>query len=174
MRSYCRLETIKIFSILVTSISTCVPTVSSNGILYSIVNPSTPMTTYICFARTWIATSTTATLSFFFRHDPGYWFLDDISVYHGISQVLTNGGFENLAVGWSYSGSCSSNTGGLIVIDPAYVLSGQHSYSSRCIGFGDTISQTFLTVPGDAYLIKFWLRRTDCCSPIVIANITVH
>ncbi|CAF4893961.1 unnamed protein product, partial [Rotaria sp. Silwood1] len=90
---------------LVTTRPPCTPQSRLSGRLLSIINPtSSSYPTYTCYAYTWVASGTSATLSFSFRHDPGSWILDDVQVYHGLTQLITNGGFEsgNLA-GWNYS-----------------------------------------------------------------------
>ena len=157
--------------ILVTAALPCTTTFSSNGSLYYVVNPSLPMNNYTCFARTWIATGTTATLSFTFRNDPGFWSLDSIAVYHGVNQILINGGFDNGTVGWSQTGTCES--GGQVYYAPSLAHSGSYYYTDGCINSTDTLSQTFSTVIGDNYQINFWLKNDQCCSPMIIAKVTI-
>ena len=139
------------------------------------MNPSSSSyPNYTCYAYTWVATGSSATLSFFFRHDPGAWMLDDIEVYHGVTQLITNGGFESGDLsGWSYSGSCWWNTGE-VRFGSSSAKSGNYYYYDRCAYLGgDTIRQTFTTVAGDTYDIKFCLANDDCCTPTQIADITL-
>lgn len=123
-----------------------------------------------------MATGLSATLSFVFRHDPGYWALDDVSVSNGATQLIINGGFEsgNLT-GWSYSisGSCPGNYGGQTMHDSSIAKSGDFYYFDGCFGNSDKLYQTFPTIAGVTYNISFWLINKDCCDPVEIANITI-
>jgi hypothetical protein len=151
----------------------CTPTASPNGILFSITNPtSSSYPNYTCNTFQWVATSSSATLSFFFRHDPGVWMLDNVSVYHGSTQMITNGGFEtgNLN-GWTRSNTCSANPG--VIKQGSGARSGNYYYYDGCPNAGDTIGQTFSTISGDIYIISFWLTNEGCCATTEIANITI-
>jgi hypothetical protein len=45
-----------------------------------------------CHVYTWTSPVTgTVTLAFQLRHDPAYWYLDNVSVYNKGSQMLING-----------------------------------------------------------------------------------
>ena len=145
-----------------------------NTILFSVVNPpSSTYPNYTCYAYTRVATRSSATLSFFFRHDPDGWMLDDVKVYHGLTQLITNNGFESGSLtGWTYSGQCQSYTG-TAYLDSTRAKSGNRYYYGRCANIGDRISQTFATVAGDTYIISFWLTNNGCCIQTEIANITL-
>ncbi|CAF3927531.1 unnamed protein product [Rotaria sp. Silwood1] len=160
--------------LLVTAVPPCTPQSKSTGILFSVTNPTlSDHPTYTCYAYTWVATGSSATLSFFFRHDPGGWMLDDVKVYHGLTQLITNGGFEagNLN-GWSYTGSCNYYTGS-VYLGASNAKSGSYYYYNPCAKYGDTISQAFSTVAGDTYVISFWLTNYECCVTTEIANVTI-
>ncbi|CAF2956493.1 unnamed protein product [Rotaria sp. Silwood2] len=72
----------------------CTPTsVGSASTLYTTSSGSG--TSYTCFAYEWTSPTTgLVTLAFELRHDPDLWFLDDVSVYAGAVQMLSNTGFE--------------------------------------------------------------------------------
>lgn len=152
----------------------CATQARSSGTLLSITNPtSSTYPTYTCYAYTWIATGSSATLSFFFRHDPGGWMVDEIKVYHGLSQLIVNGGFESMSLtGWNYSGTCNYYIGEAYS-GSSYAKAGGYYYYDRCSLYGDTIAQSFVTVPNDVYTISFWMMNYSCCSATEIANITI-
>ncbi len=65
------------------------------------------------------------------------WKLDDVSVYHGTTQMIINGSFETGDfTGWTYSGSCSRNTEGRVRCD---ANSGHCYYDDECTGSSDRI-----------------------------------
>ena len=160
--------------ILATVTPPAAPQPGLSGPLLTIDNPSTfPYPAYTPYSYTWIATGSSATLSFFFRHDPSFWLLDDITVYHGMTQLVSNGGFETGDLtGWTYSSGCGS-AGGLAHSNSQNAHTGSWYYFDGCTSYADELSQTFLTIPGDAYIISFWLTNDGCCSPIEIANVTI-
>lgn len=162
--------------ILATTAVSCITQAKLNGALYSVTNPTSTYSNYSCFSYTWVATQASATLSFVFRHDPGDWLLDDVSVYHGTTQMIINGGFEtgNLT-GWTYSisGACSGNFGGRVSYDPTKAKSGNYYYYDGCNSRSDKLYQTFSTIAGDTYNISFWLINEGCCAATEIANITI-
>ena len=151
----------------------CSTTPSLDGILYSVVDPNITVTNYTCFSNTWIATGPFATLSFGFRHDAYYWILDDVAVYHGMTQLLINGDFENGMTGWTRTGVCDANDSG-VYYSTTHARSGTYYYGGSCVGRTDMLSQTFTTVAGDVYEINFWLKNRHCCPPTLIANITIE
>ncbi|CAF1554062.1 unnamed protein product [Adineta steineri] len=158
----------------VTATPPCSPQSRSTGVLLSIIHPqSNNYPSYDCYAYTWMATGASATLSFFFRQDFGGWMLDDVSVYHGITQLIINGGFEtgNLNA-WNHSGSCGYNTG-MADSGCSDANSGHYYYYDPCTLYGDTISQTFSTVVGDTYVISFWLADYHCCLSTEFATVTI-
>ena len=160
--------------LLATAVAPCAPQARSSGPLFSVTNPtSTTYPSYVCYAYTWVATGLSAALAFFFRHDPGGWMVDEIQVYHGLTQLIVNGGFESGSLsGWNYSGTCSVYIG-TAYSGSSYAKAGSYYYYDRCSQNGDTMSQSFVTVPGDTYVISFWMTNYSCCSTTEIANITI-
>jgi hypothetical protein len=106
--------------------------------------------------------------------------LDDITVYYGNTQLITNGGFETGDLtGWAYSasgGSCSLYTGEAYkdsLFSTNHAHGGTYYYYDRCDGACDVIRQSFSTVPGGTYLINFYMTNYDCCATTEIAGITI-
>ena len=96
-----------------------------------------------------------------------------MSVYHGLTQMIADGSFESGTLNpWNYTGTCSFWTGE-DYDDITRAHTGQWFYYDQCVGFGDTISQTFPTVAGDTYVISFWITDDSCCSPTQIATVTL-
>ena len=160
--------------ILVTVVPPITPQLSSGDPLLNITNPSSfSSPAYTPYSFVWVASGSSATLSFVFRQDPGTWYLDDITVYQGMTQLIFNGGFENEDLsGWSYSGSCSSDAGDAHNgISEAHT--GSFSYRDGCPYSSDTLNQTFPTIAGDTYIISFWLTDEACCGPTEIALVTI-
>ena len=117
-------------------------------------------TTYSCRAYSWIAPRTgTISLAFQMRHDPSYWYLDDVSVYNRGTQMLINGGFEtsSLTNSWTVStpfGVCGSSGA---AITTSSVRSGSFSLRDGSTGCADQVSQTFGIISGEVYTISFWI-----------------
>ncbi len=91
-----------------------------------------------------------------------YWLLDDISVNHTntSTDVLINGDFENgTLMGWTQYCATNSNCGtgyyGQLTNSTCY--SGSYCYVDKCDNY-DYLTQSFVTVSGDYYLISFYLR----------------
>jgi hypothetical protein len=86
-----------LLSILATVTSFSTLQVSSDEVFYNITNLTlSSYPNYNYYAYAWVATESTATLSFFFRQDPGRWVLDDVNIYHGGTELIINGGFETM------------------------------------------------------------------------------
>jgi hypothetical protein len=161
-----------LFFSLVTTAPTCPTPLDSNGTLFDVINPVTPMTSYACFARNWIATGTSAKLDFHFRHDNTYWLLDDVSVQSGATEMIVNGGFELGMSNWTRVGNCSGPIA-TVVVSPAEAMTGSNYLKSACRLFGERISQNFSTIAGNLYVIRFWLASHDCCGSTVRARVMV-
>ncbi|CAF1278324.1 unnamed protein product [Rotaria magnacalcarata] len=151
----------------------CVPTsVGSANSLYTTSSSST--TAYTCFAYEWTSPTTgLVTLAFNLRHDPDYWYLDDVLVYAGVVQMLSNTGFEtsNLSpwIRTTPNGAC----GGA----PAAVCnfgyhSGNYSACDGSNGCADRLSQQFMATSGEIYIVSFWLKSGSTGS-VISANITL-
>ena len=151
-----------------------IPIYRPTGILLSINNPSSSRyPNYTPYSYKWNATGPSALLAFSFRHDPGYWQLDDVTVYSGVKQLIQNGGFEiGDLTGWGYSGNCNSDAGRPYQSGRSS-KAGNWYYNDGCRNGVDTISQTFPTVAGYTYIISFWLRNQDCCRTVETVTVTI-
>ncbi len=139
----------------------CQPTnVGSSSTLLSI--SSVTSTVYTCYAYEWTAPTTgTVTLAFQLRNDPSNWYLDDVSVYDGGTQMLVNGGFETGSLSpWVVTfpnGICqlSSPSGQVCSTFPH---TGTYDYCDGCNSVADQVSQSFMATTGQVYIISFWLK----------------
>ena len=139
---------------------------------------------YQHYTTTFVATTTTSTVTFAFRNDPGYFAFDNASVMDITNSVelLTNGDFETAvanqgdkAPGWKYwqdpdIAGTNYSTG---VYNASYYDAATHTtlgaqgdplISTQFWGDGstnayDAISQSFATTIGDQYSISFWLNN---------------
>jgi len=122
---------------------------------------------YVCHSYTWIATGTRARLRIFVGHHPHSFILDDITVYHGMNQLIKNSGFEtNNFDGWTFTpGRCSWDweTHAKSFCDPNKAHSGRCYTQGHCSNDVDTFEQVFPTVQGDTYVIGFFIRNWHCC-----------
>ncbi|CAF4866965.1 unnamed protein product [Rotaria sp. Silwood1] len=147
----------------------CTPTsVGSASTLYSTSSGSA--TSYTCFAYEWTSPTTgLVTLAFELRHDPHYWFLDDVSVYAGAVQMLTNTGFETGSLSpWVRTtpyGSCSGSAG-QICSGSYSPHSGNDHLCDGSNGCADRISQQFMATAGEVYVVSFWLKSGSTGSTI--------
>ena len=128
--------------LLVATDLSCVPQLAKSGVLLNITNPtSSSYPNYTCYAYTWIASGSSATLSFLFRNDKGGWLLDNVSVKHGSTEMIYNGGFDSGDLtGWKQStenGAYSDDTNSAQVTEQ----SGQWYYLMQYNNIGYTISQ---------------------------------
>ncbi|CAF0799233.1 unnamed protein product [Adineta steineri] len=127
-----------------------------------------PLMTYTKYTSNFTANSTLATLSFIITGEGGtganhYWLLDEVSVNHtnANADVLINGGFEtgNLT-GWTQScntaANCVAGYYSHTVTSPCFT--GSYCVFDSCKNT-DYLQQSFSTVPGDYYIISYYLRN---------------
>ena len=134
--------------------------------LLRINNPtSSSFPNYTCYSYQWIALESSANLSFTFRHDPGAWILDDVSVYSGSTSLIMNGGFETGGLtNWAYTGACGAYPSQVVRSTRAHT--GSYYFYGQCVNTSDAISQRIPTVSGSTYQINFCLTNNDCCTPV--------
>jgi hypothetical protein len=108
---------------------------------------------YTRYTTSFVATDTTTNLSFAFREDPAFLFLDDVRVTTGGgSNIVVNGGFESgpngasAPSGWTYLNEFGAAAGGRVNSGTAH--SGSFSYSDGAVQAYDGITQALATVIG--------------------------
>lgn len=119
--------------------------------------------TYTQYSVNFEATQASTNLSFAFREDPAYLFLDDVSVTlaGGGSNLVTNGGFEagvvgaSAPVGWTYLNQFGAAAGGQVTTSTPH--SGSNAYADGAVQAYDGITQAIATTVGQIYTISFWL-----------------
>jgi hypothetical protein len=103
-----------------------------------------------------VAPGPTTTIEFDFRHDPSFWGFDDVGVTPApqIQDEVANPGFETgTFAGWTQGG----NTGSTGIGGPPYNHTGRFGAQFGPVGSLGSISQTIRTVPGQRYILSFWL-----------------
>lgn len=119
--------------------------------------------TYRQYTTTFIATMTTTNLSFAFREDPAFLFLDDIVLTTGGGpNLVTNGGFEGGVdgagepLGWVYLNSFGAAAGGVV---GGGARTGSFAYVDGAVQAYDGITQAIIgTLVGQVYTLSFWLN----------------
>lgn len=109
------------------------------------------------------------TLAIQLRHDPGYWFLDDVSVSTGGVAKVVNGGFETgLLSPWTRTipnGACTGHAGNVTSSYGASSGGAPHSgtyfVNDGSTGCADQLSQSFTVVSGTVYNVSFWLKSSN-------------
>jgi hypothetical protein len=126
-----------------------------NGILLvDQVNPAA--SGWTLYTLNVVATGPSTTIEFDFRHDPAWWGFDDVGVTPApqIQDEIANPGFETGSfAGWTQGG----NTGSTSVGGPPYNHTGLYGATFGPVGSLGSISQTIQTVPGQRYILSFWL-----------------
>ncbi|CAF0770266.1 unnamed protein product [Adineta ricciae] len=157
-------ETTTTTSSTATTTTTPVPPCTPNpvGSASTLLTASSGTTSsYACYAYEWIPTiSGTVTLTFSFQHNPSYWFLDDVSVYNGAIQMLSNGDFESgsFSPGWTRVAPTGCGSGTTGYISSSYRRTGSYGYADGCNSHTDQLSQSFVATAGQSYIVSFWLK----------------
>jgi hypothetical protein len=117
---------------------------------------------YTQYTTSFVATDTTTNLSFAFREDPAFLFLDDVSVTTGGGpNLVLNPGFELGPVGasaptdWTYLNAFGAIAGGQV---GGGAHTGSLAYVDGAVQAYDGITQAIPTIPGLTYTISFWLN----------------
>ena len=152
----------------------CLPTsVGSSSVLYTTSLSSN--VTYNCFTYNWTASATgLVTPTFEMRHDPDYWYLDDVAVFYYGTNMIVNGGFETGSLSpWVRStpnGPCT--TGVPAAAQASGPFTGAYALLDGSNGCTDQISQSFVVTAGQDFIVSFWLR-SGWLRAVVTANVTL-
>ena len=107
-------------------------------------------------------------MSFTLRNDPDYWYLNNVFVYAGGTEMLTNTGFETGSLSpWvrtAPNGYCGAFPA---MISNSNCLSGSYCATDGSNGCADALSQQYTATAGQVYTVSFWLK-----SPITTGVIT--
>jgi hypothetical protein len=120
--------------------------------------------TYTAHSVAFIATNPSTNISFAFREDPAFLFLDNVSVHltSGGPNLLLNGDFEtpptgvNAPTNWTYLNSFGAAFAG--VVQAGSGIGGSNSYFDGAVQAYDGITQAVATTPGASYTIDFFLN----------------
>jgi PEP-CTERM motif len=119
-------------------------------------------TTYTLYSTTFTATLALTDITFAFRHDPGYFAMDNVSVTPGPGFV--NGGFETGDLtGWTYDNMYGVSFAG-VVSNGCHGLpnfAGSFVWCDGATQGYDAIDQKVATVIGTTYTVSFWLDQFD-------------
>jgi hypothetical protein len=135
---------------------------------------------YTQYTASFTATSAASTITFVFRHDPGYFAFDDASVVDSTNpsgNLLLNASFETGAPtasgggapDWIYFQQAGLADVGLPVLgsesasgsDGLTAHSGSDFWEDGATGGYDGIDQTFATSSGDTYNVRFYLAEIN-------------
>jgi len=136
-------------------------------------------TTYTEYFASFTAAAASTNISFAFRNDPGFFFLDDVSVVDNTTSTtvpVVNGGFEsgpvgaNAPTGWTYLNSFGAAFAG-VVENNAFISSpgahtGSNYYYDGATQAYDGITQAISTTAGNSYTISFWLDNMNRNLPL--------
>jgi hypothetical protein len=119
---------------------------------------------YQLYSVNFTAAVVNTNISFAFREDPAFLFLDDVSVTdttHASGNLIVNGGFESGPVGssaptgWTYLNIFGATFGGNVEANGPHA--GSNAYVDGAVQAYDAITQVIGTNVGDNYLISFFL-----------------
>jgi hypothetical protein len=101
-------------------------------------------------------------LSFAFREDPAFLFLDDVTLTTGGGpNLLTNGDFEagpvgsSAPTGWTYLNTFGATFGGVVATNNPHT--GSNNYYDGAVQAYDGITQNVATTGSTTYTVTFWL-----------------
>ena len=119
---------------------------------------------YTQYTVNFLATAASTNLSFAFREDPAFLFLDDVGVTDTTTSTavpVVNGGFEagplgaNAPAGWTYLNSFGATFAGIVSNNNPHT--GSNNYYDGAVQAYDGITQALATTVGDVYQVSLWL-----------------
>ena len=120
---------------------------------------------YTQYTTSFVATQASTNLSFAFREDPAFLFLDDVVLTTGGgSNLLVNGGFEsgpvgaNAPTGWTFLNTFGATFAGVVGNAAGAAHSGTNYYVDGAVQAYDGITQAIATIIGATYNLSFWLN----------------
>jgi hypothetical protein len=125
---------------------------------------------YRNYTAAFVATASSTNLSFAFREDPAFLFLDDVTVTDTTSSTpvtVVNGGFESGPVGasaptgWTFLNSFGATFAGVVGNTAGAAHSGSNYYVDGAVQAYDGITQALATTAGHSYSVSFWLNDTS-------------
>jgi hypothetical protein len=123
---------------------------------------------YTHYTVNFVATQGSTNISFAFRDDPAFLFLDDVTVNDLTTvsgNLIVNGGFESGPVGanapasWTYLNTFGASFAGVVATNNPH--SGTNNYYDGAVQAYDGITQGLATTIGDLYQIGFWLAENS-------------
>ena len=121
--------------------------------------------TYQMYSVDFIAAVASTNISFSFREDPAYLYLDDVSVTdltNPSGELILNGGFElgpvdaSAPTDWTYLNTYGASAGGNVESSGPHT--GSNAYVDGAVQAYDAITQVIPTTIGDNYHVSFWLN----------------
>ena len=151
------------------SATTCLPNGNASncapppGAILDFAGMPLPHNDYQPYSVSFVATGATTNITFAFRDDPSFIYLDDVSVTTGGGlNLLSNGGFEdgplnaNAPALWTFLTFDAAPTG---VVANYFPRSGSYEYLDGAVQAYDGITQAVATTPGETYTIAFWMAE---------------
>ena len=110
------------------------------------------------------------------QHSPGRWYLDDVSVLQGATELLRNGGFGyGLLATWTRTTPNGNSCGGqsASVSNGAGARTGSWFLWDGSISCFDQIEQAFNVTAGVLYKISYWLKSTTASGAPIFAKVSI-
>ena len=134
-------------------------------------------TVFKCQNFSWIASRNgSALFAMRFRNDPYSWYVDDVSILSGSTEMLVNGGFETGSLSpWvrtEPNGTCNG-TKATVRNSSGVARTGNYGLWDGSNGCFDQVTQNFSVATGRQYLISFWLKSTNTSTNGIFASFSI-
>jgi hypothetical protein len=122
---------------------------------------------YRNYTAAFSATASSTNLSFAFREDPAFLYLDDVTVTDTTTSTpvpIVNGGFElgpvgaSSPTGWTFLNSFGATFAGQVQNVSGNAHTGSNYYYDGAVQAYDGITQALATTAGHSYSVSFWLK----------------